>query len=84
MTNLTCLKIRLISLCGYEARVISAVFSRDYPRLSKKNRNMECRIHIAGYRDLSIRQSWEDLMEELIATPCGNADVQMSPTKKNI
>lgn len=84
-TTKHCLPMRLVSVCGYEARVVSAVFSLDYPRSNIKGQNVGCRIHIAEYRDLSIRQHLEDLMEELVATPCGNADVQQrSPGKKNI
>lgn len=84
-TNTTCLKMRLVSLCGYEARVVSAVFSLGYPRPIIKDQSVECRIHIARYRDLSIRQHLEDLMEELVATPCGNTNVQQkSPGKRNI
>ena len=77
--------MRLVFLCGYEARVVSVVFSPGYPRQIMNDQSVECRIHIAGYRDLSIRQHVKDLMEELMAKPCGNADVQQrSPGKKNI
>lgn len=84
MTDVTYLKIRMVSICGYEARVVSAVFSLGYPR-SIANRPVKCQIHIAEYRDLSVRQQVKDLMEELVATPCGNAEMQQkSPRKKSI
>lgn len=66
--------MRLVSLCAYEARVVSAVFSLAYPRCMP-NQDVACRIHIAEYRDFNIRQDFLDLMEELIATPRGNAVV---------
>lgn len=83
--------MRLVSLCGYEARVVSAVFSLGYPRSIVKevgegmHQSVKCQIHIAEYRDLSNRQELQDLLEELVATPCGNAEVQQkSPGKRNI
>lgn len=86
-----CLPIRMVSLCGYEARVVSAVFSLGYPRSVVRGKgpdpyqSAKCQIHIAEYRDLSNQQHFQDLMEELAATPCGNAEVQQkSPRKKNI
>ena len=75
--------MRLVSLCGYEARIVSAVFSLGYPRPGVKEVghgkyqrvSRSCQIHIAEYRDLSVRQQFQGLMEELVATPCGNAEV---------
>ena len=78
MTNVTCLKMRLVSLCGHEARIISAVYSADYLHLMMdeprkvKFRNVKCQIHIAEYRDLGNPQHFRELMAELVATPCGN------------
>ncbi|CAD6586671.1 MAG: hypothetical protein ASARMPREDX12_002484 [Alectoria sarmentosa] len=83
-TTSHCLPMRMVSLCGYEARVVSAVFSLGYPR-SIANRPVKCQIHIAEYRNLSVRQQVQDLMEELVATPCGNAEVQQKlPGKKGV
>ena len=77
MTNVIYLKMRLVSLCGFEARVLSAVFSLGYPRciVGGKHQSVDCQIHVAEYRDLSNRQELQDLLEELVATPCGNAEV---------
>ena len=90
MTDMTCPKIRMVSLCGYEARMVSAVFSLGYPRPVVKEVghgkyqgvSKSCRIHIDDYRDLSIPQQFRDLMEELVALPCGNASVQQKPSEK--
>lgn len=82
--------MRLVSLCGYEARVVSAVFSLAYPRRVRnkdghsKYHGVHCQIHVAEYRDLSIRQNLRDLMEELVATPCGNSNLEKSSQKKII
>lgn len=72
---MTCLKLRLVSICGYEARVVSAVFSLGHPR-SLKAEGAKCQIHIDEYRDLSIPQNFRDMIEEMAASPCGNADTQ--------
>ena len=71
--------MRLVSLCGYEARVISVIF--DLGKRHSVVKEMELRerrsvkrqIHIGEYRDLSIVSQLLGLMGELIATPCGNA-----------
>ena len=74
--------MRLVSLCGYEARVISAVFDFGGRRSVVKDmghrerRSVKRQIHIGEYRDLSIVPRFLDLMEELVAMPCGNAEVQ--------
>lgn len=73
--------MRLVSLCGYEARVISAVFDVGGRYVVNGMGNRERRIakhqiHIGEYRDLSIPTQLLDLMGELVATPCGNEDVQ--------
>ena len=74
--------MRLVSLCGYEARVISAVFDLgNRPSVVKEmgyreGRSVKRQIHIGEYRDLSIVPHFLELMEELVATPCGNAKVQ--------
>ena len=74
--------MRLVSLCGYEARVISAVFDLDKRHSvvkemgDREGRSVKRHIHIGEYRDLSILPQFLELMEELVATPCGNAEVQ--------
>ena len=75
--------MRLVSLCGYEARILSAVFKPDGNQLStvkdKGHGNyqiMQCGIHIGGYRDLSTPQGFRGLMEELVATPLFSANVK--------
>lgn len=87
---MTGLKIRMVSLCGYEARIVSAVFSLGYARPVVKEVghgkyrgvSKSCKIHIDEYRDLSDPQHFRDLMEELVASPCGNANVQQEPSEK--
>lgn len=82
--------MRMVSLCGYEARMVSAVFSLGYPRTAVKDVrrgtyrgvSKSCKIHIAEYRDLSNPQQFRDLIEELVAFPCGNANVQQKPPEK--
>ena len=80
MTNVTCLKIRLVSLCGHEARVVSAVFSAAYLHLMTnkpgqvKFRDVQCQMHISEYRDLGDPQQFRELMTELVAAPCGNTE----------
>lgn len=80
----------MVSLCGYEARMVSAVFSLGYPRYPRpvvkevghgkfREVSKSCKIHVAEYRDLSVPQHFRDLMEELVASPCGNANVQQKP-----
>ena len=78
---MTCLKIRLVSLCGHEARVVSTAFSLGYLQevtwvMGGKSESSKCRIHIAEYRDLSNRHHFQDLVEELLATPRGNVNEQ--------
>ena len=73
--------MRLVSLCGYEARVISAVFEGGRRSVVKgmryrERRSVKHKIHIGEYRDLSSPPKFLDLMEELVAMPCGNAEVQ--------
>ena len=59
-----CLKMRLVSLYGYEARVVSAIFSLTYPRTVRiegghsKYYRVHYQIHVAEYRDLSIPQNF--------------------------
>lgn len=60
--------MRMVSLCGYEARMVSAVFSLGYPRTAVKDVrrgtyrgvSKSCKIHIAEYRDLSNPQQFRD------------------------
>lgn len=75
--------MRLVSLCGYEARILSAVFKPDDNQLStveeKGHGNyqiMKCGIHIGDYRDLSTPKGFQSLMEELVATPLFSAIVK--------
>ena len=74
--------MRLVSLCGYEARIVSAVFNLGHLLSTVKRKGhadflyMECQIHIGEYRDLSEAQGSWSLMEELVATPCGNFNIQ--------
>ena len=83
--------MRLISLCGYEACILSAVFTPNGDQLStvkeKGHGNhhiMGCEIHIGGYRDLSTLQGFQSLMEELVATPLFSVNVkQKSPGQQN-
>ena len=83
--------MRLVSLCGYQARIFSAVFKLEGKQLStvkeKGHGNygiMKRRIHIRDYRDLSSLLSFQDLMEELVATPFFSANVeQISPGRQN-
>lgn len=88
MANFTCPKMRLISLCGYEARVVSAVFRFADPRHNAKrtghgeHQSVKCQIHIEEYRDLRDPKKFWDLMEDMVATPCGNSDVQQKPSGK--
>lgn len=89
-TTELCLPMRMVSLCGYEARMVSAVFSLGYPRPVVKEVgrgkyrgvSKSCKIHISEYRDLSVPQNFRDLMEELVASPCGNANVEQKPPEK--
>ena len=83
--------MRLVSLCGYEARILSAVFTPNGNQLSTvkekghgNHQIMGCRIHIGGYIDLSTLQGFQSLMEELVATPLFSANVkQRSPGQQN-
>ncbi len=78
--------MRLVSLCGYEACVISVIFDLGKrPSVVKEmalreRRSVKRLIHIGEYRDLSILPQLLDLMGELVATPCGNAYVQQKPS----
>ena len=67
--------MRLVSICGYEARIVSAVLSFAYPRCYE-GKEGACQINIGEYRDLSSMDNIRDLIVELAATPCGNEDVQ--------
>ena len=77
---MTCLKMRLVSLCGHKARVVSAVFSADYLHLvtneprKVKFRDVKCQIHIAEYRDLGVPRHFREMMAELVATPSANSE----------
>ena len=83
--------MRLVSLCGYEARILSAVFTPNGDQLSTvkekghgNHQIMGCRIHIGVYIDLSTLQGFQRLMEELVATPWISANVkQKSPGQQN-
>lgn len=37
---------------------------------------MKCHIHIGEYRDLGDVQGFWSFMEEMVATPCGNSNIQ--------
>ncbi len=76
--------MRLVSICGFEARIVSAIFNYDYPRCVA-SKEVACQVHIAEYRDLSYMNNIRELVMELAATPCGNEDVQPeSPAMKDI
>ena len=85
MANLTCPKMLLVSLCGYEARVVSAVFHLADPRHNSKrmghgeHQSVKCQIIIEGYRDLRDPRRFWELMEDMVAPPYGNTDVRQKP-----
>ena len=65
MANLTCPKMLLISLFGYEALVVSAVFHFADPRHNARrmghgeHQSVKCQIGIEEYRDLrDPRKFW--------------------------
>ena len=88
MANLTCPKMRLVSLCGYEARVVSAVFHSADPRHDAKrmahgeDQSVKCQIGIEEYRDLRDPRKFWELMEDMVATPYGNTDMRQKPLGK--
>ena len=75
--------MRLVSICGFEARIVSAVLSYDYPRCVE-SKEVACQVHIAEYRDLSDMDNMRNLIMELAATPCGNENVQPKSPAKDI
>ena len=90
MTDVTYPKMRLVSLCGFEARVVSAVFHLGSPRHKEEKMghgeqaSVKCQVHIEEYRDLRDPKQFWDLMEDMLAMPCDDADVQQKgPAKQN-
>lgn len=76
--------MRLVSICGFEARIVSAVLSYNYPHCVA-GKEVAVQVHIGEYRDLSDMKNIHELVMELAATPCGNENVQPeSPAKKDM
>lgn len=78
MTHANGEKVRLVSLCGTHARVISADFSYSYLLcIATRDGDLKghlpssalCNIEIAAYRDLRRKEDFLDLMKELAAKP---------------
>ena len=74
--------MRLVSICGFEARIVSAVFSYQYPRCVA-SKEVGCQVHIAEYRDLSDMNNIHELLMELAATPCGNKNLLPEPPEED-
>lgn len=70
--------MRLVSVCGKRARVVSAVFSSGYMRCvggrtkDPKGEDVSCKIHIGDHYDLIEPASCLSFATEMIAQPIGN------------
>ena len=70
-TNESHAQVRLISICGLHARIVSAIFSREYlrfaylPEISHFNRRVTCDVSVEDYQDARSKEGFLYLMSRI-------------------